>query len=176
MFAYCRNNPVSRKDISGTEDICVTDGDDENPMNDLGYSSGGGSAGGGNSSTGNGGACGGPMGSGHAGSNAKGSHTIPHTSKNQTAPGNKTQDTFLPDSFYSKNAPKQSTPNSSRIHYKYNTKTGKLEKSTVYYDHAGRQTIRIDWTNHGYSIHGNPHVHITTYDSRYRDGITTRWD
>ena len=85
-------------------------------------------------------------------------------------------DTFLPDSFYSKHAPKQSTPNSSYTNYTYNNYTGKYEKSTAYYDFAGRQIIRIDWTNHGYSNHGNPHVHYTTYNSQYRDGFTIRWD
>ena len=85
-------------------------------------------------------------------------------------------DTFLPDSFYSKHAPKQSTPYSSYTNYKYNDFTRKYEKSTAYYDFSGRQSIRIDWTNHGYSDHGNPHVHFTTYNSRYRDGITIRWD
>ncbi len=85
-------------------------------------------------------------------------------------------DTFLPDSFYSKHAPKQSTPNSSYTNYTYNNYTGKYEKSTAYYDFAGRQNIRIDWTNHGYSNHGNPHVHYTTYNSQYRDGFTIRWD
>lgn len=83
---------------------------------------------------------------------------------------------FLPDSFYSKHAPKQSTPNSSYTNYTYNNYTGEYEKSTAYYDFAGRQTIRIDWTNHGYSNHGNPHVHYTTYNSQYRDGFTIRWD
>ena len=83
---------------------------------------------------------------------------------------------FLPNSFYSKHAPKQSTPNSSYTNYLYNDYTGKYEKSTAYYDFAGRQTIRIDWTNHGYSNHGNPHVHYTTYNSQYRDGTTIRWD
>ena len=53
-------------------------------------------------------------------------------------------DTFLPDSFYSKHAPKQSTPNSSYTNYTYNDYTGKYEKSTAYYDFAGRQNIRID--------------------------------
>ena len=85
-------------------------------------------------------------------------------------------DTFLPDSFYSKHAPKQSTPNSSYTNYTYNDYTGKYEKSTAYYDFAGRQNIRIDWTNHGYANHGNPHVHYTTYNAQYRDGFTIRWD
>lgn len=85
-------------------------------------------------------------------------------------------DTFLPDEFYSKNAPKQSTPDSSYTHYKYNEFTGEYERSTVYYDSAGRQYMRIDWTNHGRSDHGNPHVHYTTYNSEYRDGLPIRWD
>ena len=43
MFAYCRNNPVSRKDASGTEDVSVEDfNEDDNPLNDLGNPSGGG--------------------------------------------------------------------------------------------------------------------------------------
>ena len=46
MFAYCRNNPVNRKDASGTEDVCATDfNQDNNPLNDLGNPSGGSSGG-----------------------------------------------------------------------------------------------------------------------------------
>ena len=60
MFAYCRNNPVKRKDVTGTDDVCVTDGEDDNPFNDVYYGRGGaggggnGSGGGGNSSGGTG--------------------------------------------------------------------------------------------------------------------------
>ena len=43
MFAYCRNNPASRKDASGTEDVCVEDfNEDDNPLNDVGNPTGGG--------------------------------------------------------------------------------------------------------------------------------------
>ena len=46
MFAYCRNNPVIRKDVSGTEDVCATDfNEDNNPLNDLGSPSGSGGSG-----------------------------------------------------------------------------------------------------------------------------------
>ena len=46
VFAYCRNEPVFRKDAYGTEDVCVTNFDDDNnPLNDLGKSPGGGSSG-----------------------------------------------------------------------------------------------------------------------------------
>ncbi|MBP1587918.1 MAG: RHS repeat-associated core domain-containing protein [Clostridia bacterium] len=51
----------------------------------------------------------------------------------------KNDDPFLPDEFYSKNAPKQSTPNSSYVNHKYNDYTKKYETSTSYYDFAGRQ-------------------------------------
>ena len=44
MFAYCRNNPVCRKDVSGTEDVCVDNcNEDDTPLNDLGNPSGSGS-------------------------------------------------------------------------------------------------------------------------------------
>ncbi len=69
MFAYCRNNPVSRKDASGTADISYTT-DDDTPWDDmipdnLGR---GGAGGGGNSSAGNGGTGGGTAGGSPSGS------------------------------------------------------------------------------------------------------------
>jgi len=51
MFAYCRNNPVSRKDASGTDDVSVTTDDNGNPFDDMGTSFGSGGAGGGGSSS-----------------------------------------------------------------------------------------------------------------------------
>ncbi len=42
MFAYCRNNPVKRVDVSGTNDLCYTDGDDDNIFNDVGHGIGSG--------------------------------------------------------------------------------------------------------------------------------------
>ena len=42
MFAYCRNQPITRMDISGTADFSVTDGDDDNPFDDLAAITGGG--------------------------------------------------------------------------------------------------------------------------------------
>ena len=50
MFAYCLNNPVIRRDTSGTKGVCVDILDDNNHANDLGNPTGG--DGGGNS-TGN---------------------------------------------------------------------------------------------------------------------------
>ena len=46
MFAYCRNNPISRKDASGTHDMCIINfNEDSNPFNDLVSPSGGGGGG-----------------------------------------------------------------------------------------------------------------------------------
>ena len=41
MFASCRNNPVSRMAAAGTDDICVTANEDNNPFNDVGGECGG---------------------------------------------------------------------------------------------------------------------------------------
>ena len=46
MFAYCLNNPVIRKDSSGTDGISVTEGEDDNPFNDVYHGSGGAGGGG----------------------------------------------------------------------------------------------------------------------------------
>ena len=41
MFAYCRNNPVCRKDATGTEEVCATDfNENNNPLDDIGNPSG----------------------------------------------------------------------------------------------------------------------------------------
>ena len=46
MFAYCRNNPVYRMDISGTTDVCTKDStEDNNPLNDIGNPTGSGGGG-----------------------------------------------------------------------------------------------------------------------------------
>ena len=57
MFAYCRNNPVNRRDVSGTTDESVSNfaEDDGKPQNDLGGPSGK-----------NGGACGKPTSNGNS--------------------------------------------------------------------------------------------------------------
>ena len=51
MFAYCRNNPVSRRDASGTEDVSVEDfNENDNPLDDIGNPTGGGGHTGGSNS------------------------------------------------------------------------------------------------------------------------------
>ena len=56
----------------------------------------------------------------------------------------------LPDSAWSKNAPRQVQPGTRTVdHSKYNAKTGEVERSRAHYDPYGRQTSRTDYTPHG---------------------------
>ena len=89
---------------------------------------------------------------------------------------NKCDATFVPEKYWTRNASKVGMPNSTYTHYKYNVDTRQWERSTVFYDSAGRQAIRIDWTNHGCRDHGNPHVHITTYGVGFEKGRGMRID
>ena len=84
-------------------------------------------------------------------------------------------ESFVPDEYWERDASKFGTPNTTITHKKYNSHTGKIEISTVSYDYAGRQTVRIDWTNHGYLDHKNPHVHYTIFGKGYESGRTIRW-
>ena len=69
---------------------------------------------------------------------------------------------FLPDEYYKKNyAPMQGTPG-SRMDFSRLGSSGKIEKSRVIYDQAGKQKYRIDYSDHGNSDHHtNPHMHDT---------------
>jgi RHS repeat-associated protein len=85
MFAYCLNNPVTRTDISGADSFSVTEGDDDNPMDDLGASNlgVGGGSGGGTVNGGGGGVSGGTGSTGNTvtansnGGTLKGSSNVP---------------------------------------------------------------------------------------------------
>ena len=67
MFAYCRNNPVCRKDATGTDDVSATDfNSDNNHANDLG-----GAVRPGNGRGGGSGVPGKSVGSGHNGANGE---------------------------------------------------------------------------------------------------------
>ena len=169
MFSYCRNNPASRKDTSGTEDVCVEDfNEDDNPLNDVGNPTGGG---------------------GGRGMGVKSSYYTTQrvqaydwqwqNSRYNQSPTSvpKTSSTLLPDKYWTnKKAPLNSTPNSSYTNTKYNGRTGKWEFSTAYYDSGGRQFMRIDWTDHGYPDHGNPHIHYKIFDAKHPMGINGRID
>ena len=75
----------------------------------------------------------------------------------------------LPDEAWHRNAPRQVTPGVRQMEqFKYNPKTGQLERSSVHYDQYGRQIERTDYTDHGYpENHENPHHHSTEYGRGY---------
>ncbi|MDT0000906.1 hypothetical protein QJV15_08515 [Listeria cossartiae subsp. cayugensis] len=66
------------------------------------------------------------------------------------------------DQYWGRKAPQVGTPNSSYYHYReYN---GTIEKSKVIYDEFGRQSIRVDFSDHGMPLeHSVPHIHEYLY-------------
>lgn len=66
------------------------------------------------------------------------------------------------DNYWGRKAPQVGVPNSSYFHYReYN---GKIEVSKVIFDSSGRQTIRVDFSNHGMPAdHSIPHIHEYLY-------------
>ena len=74
-------------------------------------------------------------------------------------------ETFVPEEYWERKAPDYSAPDDKFDFQRYNSKTGEIETSTVKYDYAGRQSIRIDYTTHGRrAVHTNPHVHYRMYE------------
>ena len=79
--------------------------------------------------------------------------------------------TCLPDSAWAGKAPHQVEPGIRyREQNRYNSRTGNMERSEVFYDQYGRQMRRIDYTNHGYgnrndpkNYHSTPHTHLYEY-------------
>ena len=84
--------------------------------------------------------------------------------------------TFVPQEYWTRNAPKITTPNSKIEHLKLNMYTNQIEKSNVIYDFAGRQIFRIDYTNHGRINHTNPHLHEIRWNSIFPKGIESRYN
>ncbi|HBL85213.1 MAG TPA: hypothetical protein DDZ99_10035 [Clostridiales bacterium] len=75
----------------------------------------------------------------------------------------KSEQTFVPDEYWQRKAPQISTQDSNTTitWYRENPKTGVIEKSSVTYDNAGRQVMRIDYSNHGMPhVHLDPHIHF----------------
>ncbi|ARM72121.1 hypothetical protein LMxysn_0486 [Listeria monocytogenes] len=66
------------------------------------------------------------------------------------------------DQYWGRKAPQVGTPNSSYYHFReYN---GTIEKSKVIYDEFGRQSLRVDFSNHGMLLeHSIPHIHEYLY-------------
>ena len=75
---------------------------------------------------------------------------------------------FVPDEYWTRKAGKIGTPLDKYDHFRlYN---GQIERSTVINDFAGRQSIRIDWANHGLPNHGIPHIHFYEYSNEFAQG------
>jgi hypothetical protein len=71
-----------------------------------------------------------------------------------------TKEPFLPDKYYKNNyVPDDGTPG-ARFDFSRLGSSGQIENSRVIYDQAGKQKFRIDYSDHGNSLHHtNPHMH-----------------
>lgn len=144
MFAYCRNNPVSRIDISGNydEDLLDADGNPATKEEDWGKSSTGsqgtpvaGQAGGGSR---------GPSGSTNAGQT--------NGSSNSNGLGNTTG--------YGQ-APKTGTPGSQYTQISSDGQNQTVSVTT--YNEYGQRGIRVDYLGRDHGL-GLPHIHTYSYD------------
>ncbi|MCI8361940.1 MAG: hypothetical protein HFJ41_02105 [Clostridia bacterium] len=90
---------------------------------------------------------------------------------------NKSKSTaFVPEEYWTRNAPRIGTPNTNIEYLKLNLYTNKIEKSNVIYDFAGRQIFRVDYTNHGRIDHTKPHLHTIRWDFIYLNGKEDRFN
>lgn len=109
----------------------------------------------------------------------KGKVKIPSTkansAENLSQPNDFATETFLPDSYYKNNySPMQGTPN-SKMRFKRLGSSGNVEESIVFYDNTGKQSMRIDFSDHGNSLHHtNPHIHEYTWFDRGRAANETK--
>ena len=74
---------------------------------------------------------------------------------------------FVPDEYWERHAPATVTPSGSpqRLHHvERSARTGRVEQSTVVCDEFGRQSHRVDHTDHMRpEDHSDPHLHESTY-------------
>ncbi|WP_430608162.1 T7SS effector LXG polymorphic toxin [Enterococcus sp. AZ170] len=83
---------------------------------------------------------------------------------------------FLPDEYYKNNySPMEGIPN-SRMEFNRLGSSGSIEKSIVIYDSQGKQSMRIDFSDHGNSLHHtNPHIHEYNWFDRGRAANETKY-
>ena len=133
MFAYCRSNPVRRKDVSGTvEEDCMTGDDKEDLFEhpDGGYS---------------------------------GSGEIPidyPTGQQSGSTNGRTVGTAGNNTVGTGQAPHQGTPGSTYTQTSSDGK-GTIVSQTTYNEY-GQRGQRIDWQGRDHGI-GLPHIHTYTY-------------
>lgn len=67
--------------------------------------------------------------------------------------------------YWSNYAPKQVAPGTSRLDWtRISGRTGRLENSRVIYDNYGRQSYRVDFSDHLRPLnHSAPHLHQYQY-------------
>ena len=89
--------------------------------------------------------------------------STPNTSANQAAEGGGKP--FVPDEYWQGYAPEQVTPGTRRLDFtRESGRTGRVEESRVIYDEFGRQTYRVDKTDHMRpESHSDPHLHEYKY-------------
>ena len=62
--------------------------------------------------------------------------------------------------YWERYAPDQFTPGTTRVDWlRENGRTGRIENSRVIYDEYGRQSYRVDFSDHMRSDHSLPHLH-----------------
>ncbi|EAD9533446.1 hypothetical protein AF088_14395, partial [Listeria monocytogenes] len=84
---------------------------------------------------------------------ASGTETIKQPNDFATEP-------FLPEEYYKNNYSSMDGIPNSRMEYNRLGSSGNVEKSVIIYDSQGKQSIRIDYSDHGNSLHHtNPHIH-----------------
>ncbi|MDY7077867.1 MAG: hypothetical protein SXV54_13200, partial [Chloroflexota bacterium] len=80
------------------------------------------------------------------------------------------------DRYWQRHAPKWGVPG-TRVEHVLINRAGRMEYSTVVYDEYGRQSLRVDYTDHMRpESHTNPHLHETTYGPGTVDGHTVQYD
>ncbi len=75
---------------------------------------------------------------------------------------------FVPDEYWGRKAPIYNTPGLKYDHYR--EYKGKVERSTVIYDNFGRQSYRVDHSDHSMpKDHSIPHLHEYKFETGYAD-------
>jgi RHS repeat-associated protein len=87
-------------------------------------------------------------------------------------------DSLAYEKYWQRYAPDQVTPGTRRLDFmRQSGRTGRFENSRVIYDEFGRQSYRIDFTDHMRpEIHSDPHLHIYEYGPGYRSGRESIFD
>jgi len=89
--------------------------------------------------------------------------------------GGESETPFVPDEYWERHAPVHVDPGTRRLdHRRISGRTGRVEDSRVIYDEYGRQSYRVDYTDHMRPVgtggadvgHTSPHLHESTYAPR----------